>query len=73
MKSLMNGYVSGNKVIFSNVPEGESAKIISVSIKDGKPVAAMQPVQLSRKTFEGLKFEEITTSEFKQKAGEMDK
>ena len=73
IKSMMTGYISGNKVAFQNVPEGEAAKIISVSIRDGKPVAAMQSVQLSRKVFEGLKFEETTAAEFKEKAGGLDK
>lgn len=70
---MMNGYVLGNKVAFTKVPEGESAKIISVSIKDGKPVAAVQAVQLSKKIFEGLKFEETTALDFKEKAGSLDK
>jgi len=73
IKSMMTGYISGNKVAFTNVPEGETAKIISISIKDGKPVAAMQPVQLSRKVFEGMKFEETNAAEFKEKAGSLDK
>ena len=73
IKSMMTGYISGNKVAFTNVPEGETAKIISISIKDGKPVAAMQSVQLSRKVFEGMKFEETSVAEFKEKAGGLDK
>jgi len=47
--------------------------VISLGAKDGKPVAAMQAVQLSRKTLTGLKFEDITPSEFKEKAGGLDK
>jgi len=73
IKSMMSGFVSGNKVAFRNVPEGESAKIVSISIKDGKPVAAMQTVKLSRTVFEGLKFEETTPLEFREKAGSLDK
>jgi len=73
IKSIMDGYISGNKVSFTNVPEGETAKIISISIKDGKPVASMQPVQISRKVFEGLKFEEITAAQFREKAATLDK
>jgi hypothetical protein len=55
------------------VPEGDSAMIISVSIKDGKHVTAMKTVKLSRTGFEGLKFEETTPAEFKEKAGSLDK
>jgi hypothetical protein len=72
-KSIMPGLIAGNKVVFSGVPEGESAKIISISAKEGKPIAAMQSVQLSQATLTGLKFEETTTTDFKQKAGQMDK
>jgi len=68
-KSIMPGIVAGNKVVFSNVPEGEEVNVISLGAKDGKPVAAMRAVQISRTTLTGLKFEGITPSEFKEKAG----
>lgn len=73
IKSMMTGIISGDKVVFLNVPEGEIAKVISVGIKNGKPVSAMETVQLSRTTLTGLKFEETTPSQFKEQAASMDK
>jgi hypothetical protein len=73
LKSMMTGVVYGNKVIFEGVPEGETAKVISVGIKDGKPVAAMESIQISRTTLSGLKFEETTPTAFKEQAATMDK
>jgi len=70
---MMNGSVAGNKIIFYNVPEGESVKVVSVGVNDnGKPIAAMQSTKISRIILEGLKFEETTASDFKEKAGTLD-
>jgi hypothetical protein len=74
IKSMMTGSVAGNKIIFYNVPEGETVKVVSVGVNDnGKPVAAMQSTKISRNMLEGLKFEETTPTEFKEKAGSLDK
>ncbi len=75
IKSMMTGSVSraGNRVVFQNVPEGEPARVISVGIKDGKAVSAMENVQLSRTVLSGLKFEETTPADFKEQAGTMDR
>ena len=69
----MQGSVRGNKIVFKNVPEGETARVISIGMSGGKPVVAVQSVQLSRSVLEGLKFEETTPAEFKEKAGTLDK
>jgi hypothetical protein len=73
LKSMMTGSVAGNKVMFSNLPEGETAKVISVGIKDGKPISAMETVQVAKNAITSLKFEETTPAEFKQQAASMDK
>jgi hypothetical protein len=73
IRSMMTGYVSGNKVLFRNVPQGENAKVISVGIQNGKPVAAMEDVQLSKDTLSNLRFGETTPASFKEQAGILDK
>jgi hypothetical protein len=73
MRSMMPGYVAGNKVIFPNVPAGENVKIISVGVKEGKTVSAMASVQLSGTTFTGLRFEPTDPSSFREQAASLDK
>lgn len=73
IKSMMSGNVAGNKVVFSGVPVGEKVKVISVGIRNGKPVAAMSPTEISSATLTGLKFEETTPAAFKEQAGTMDR
>jgi hypothetical protein len=73
MKSMMTGSVAGNKVMFANLPKGETAKVISVGIKEGKAVSAMESVAISRTPLSSLKFEETTPSAFRQQAATMDK
>ncbi len=72
IRSMMTGAVNGNKVVFKNVPLGATAKVISVTVKDGKLSSAMEAVTLSRTMLSGLKFEETTPSEFKEQAASMD-
>ena len=70
---MMNGFTAGDQITFSNLPQGEPVTIISIGVKEGKPVAAMHKTLLSETIFNGLKFEETTPSEFKEKTGTMDK
>jgi hypothetical protein len=73
IKSLMEGMVNGTTVIFPNIPVGETVKVISVGIQDGKPVAATETVQVSSKPFSSLRFESTTPSEFKEEVATLDK
>jgi hypothetical protein len=73
IKSVMEGIVAGNKVVFANIPAGETVKIISVGIQDGKPVSASETVQVSSQPFSNLRFESTTPSEFKQEIALLDK
>lgn len=73
IRSMMTGQVNGNRVVFRNVPSGAKAKVISLTIKDGKPSSAMETVVLSKSTLSGLKFEETTPAEFKEQAAGLDK
>jgi hypothetical protein len=72
IRSMIQGRAYGNKVIFSAMPEGESAKVISIGIQNGKTVAAMETVKLSRTTLTGLKFEETNPPVFRQQAASLD-
>ena len=73
IKSMMPGYTNGNKIVFSNVPEGESAKVISVGIQNGKTVAAMENVLLSKTPLTKLKFEDTSPAAFKEDVKGLDK
>ena len=70
---MMTGNTHGNKIIFSNVPEGESARVISVGIQNGKPVAAIEKVQLSKNILTNLKFEDTSPAAFKEEVKGFDK
>ena len=73
IKSMMTGSVKGNHVLFQNVPEGETVRVVSVGIKNGRPVTAVETVQLSRTIYSGLKFEETNPAAFQQQASTLDK
>jgi hypothetical protein len=72
MKSMMAGTVSGNRVLFFNVPEGETAKVIAVGVQNNKTVSAMQDVVLSPTPLSGLHFEETSSAEFKEQVSVLD-
>ncbi len=73
MKSMMSGRIEGKKIIFRDVPEGEPVKVFSIGVADGKPVAAVQDVRLSRKPLSDLKFEQTTPADIREKAAGLDK
>lgn len=73
MRSMMTGYLSGNKVQFSNVPIGEPVKIISIGIdRKGDTVMAMQETKISRKGLTGLPFESADAPEIKSSLTKID-
>lgn len=73
IKSMMTGATYGNQVRFTNVPAGETVRVISVGIQDKKTVAAMQDAVLSGNPLSGLRFEETTPAEFREQAAAMDR
>ena len=73
IKSMINGTITGNKVRFNQMPLGLKARLISVGIRDGKPVAAMQPVTIDKLVLEGLKFEETSAPAFKEQVATLDR
>jgi len=73
MRSMMTGYVTGNKVQFSNVPVGEPVKIISIGVdKKGETVMAMQEIKISKKGLTGLPFESAAAPEIKSSLNKID-
>jgi hypothetical protein len=70
---MINGTVSGNRVLFSGMPLGKKARLISVGIRDGKPISVMEPVTISRQVLEGLKFEETSAPAFKEEVSTLDR
>ena len=57
----------GNLVKFFNLPMDESAKIVSIGIKNGSAVTAMEQVTISKKHVIEMTFDEISPSAFRQK------
>lgn len=73
MKSMMQGYASGNRVIFPGLPKGIAAKVMCVGIRDGQPVAAVTRVPAEQFTIEQLQFEAITPASFRDQAAMINK
>lgn len=73
LKSMINGTVTGNRVRFSGMPLGRKARLLSVGIRDGKPISVMQPVMIDRQVLEGLKFEETSAPAFKEQVATLDR
>lgn len=73
VKSMMSGSILKNGVMFNGVPQGESAKVISVGIQNGKPILAVKNVIISSGARADLVFESTTPDAFKQEVGTLDK
>jgi hypothetical protein len=74
IKSVMNGYAAGNKVIFNDIPEGEKVKVVSIGIdKSGNTVYTLQPATTSTQELTGLQFESVSAPELKTALSKMDK
>lgn len=58
LNSLMNGYISGNTSVFTNVPVGMEVTVVSVGInKKGQPVYAMQKAVTDKTGLSGISFQ----------------
>ncbi len=61
IKSMMTGYLSGNRVIFPNVPAGENVKLVSVGIGDGgEAIYSVTNTTTSIQPLTGLRFESLS-------------
>jgi hypothetical protein len=66
MRSMMTGYMTGNKVQFFNVPVGEPVKIISIGVdKKGETVMAMQETKINKNGLPGMPFESASSPKIK--------
>jgi hypothetical protein len=73
VKSMMSGYLSGNKVTFENVPEGEPVKIVSIGIdKNGQPIMAIKETIIHKEEETGLQFEQVAAGNIKSSLSKMD-
>jgi hypothetical protein len=73
MRSMMTGYIIGNKVQFDNVPVGESVKIISIGVdRKGETVMAMQEIKISKKGLTGMPFESAAAPEIRSSLNKID-
>lgn len=74
IKSMMNGYVDGNRVIFSNLPKGEKVKIISIGInKTGGTVYTLQRATINTEELSGLQFQSTSAAALKTELSKMDR
>jgi hypothetical protein len=73
IRSVMNGAIAGNEVLFNGVPEGMTAKVVVIGVKDGKTVMATKDVTLARTTVTDLVFEEVSADEYKEEIALLDK
>lgn len=74
IKSMSTGMISGNKVIFMNMPVGEPVKIISLGIgKNGQTQMAMKETNIETTELTGLKFETNTVASIRSSLSTMDK
>jgi len=74
IKSMMNGYADGNRVLFDHVPQGETVKVISIGInKTGETVYALQPATINKEELSGFRFETISVPGLKASLSKMDR
>ena len=73
IRSMIQGAAIGNRVVFPSMPQGLSAKVISIGIQNNKTVAAMEPVKISSDVLSGLKFEDTSPVAFKEDVKTFDK
>jgi hypothetical protein len=74
IKSIMNGYAVGNKVIFTDVPEGEKVRVVSIGIdQSNKLIVAVQPAIINQTALSGIKFEQSTPVQLATSLSKIDK
>ncbi len=73
LNATLNGYISGTKVMFSNVPVGEPVTIISIGInRQGKQVYGMQKVLTSKLPVQGMQYEVADAATLKSSLSKLD-
>lgn len=72
-KSIMNGYFSDKQYKFENIPLGIPVKIISIGVKNEQVVFAMKNIVTSKNIISDLKFEQVSTKDFKESLKTLDR
>ncbi len=73
LNATLNGYTSGTKVLFSNVPVDEPVTIISIGINaQGKEVYGMQKALTGKLPLQGMKYEPADAATLKSSLSKMD-
>jgi hypothetical protein len=74
LNSILNGYISGTKVMFSNVPVDEPVTIISIGVNgQGQPVYGMQKTLTGKLPLQGIQFEPADAAVLKSSLSKMDR
>jgi methionine synthase I (cobalamin-dependent) len=74
IKSVMNGYISGNTAIFPNVPMGMDVTMVSVGInKKGQAVYAMQKTVTDKTGLSGITFQPAEAAALPNALSKLDK
>jgi hypothetical protein len=73
LNATLNGYISGTKVLFPNVPVDEPVTIISIGINgQGKPVYGMQKAYTSKLPLQGMQYEPADAAALKSALSKID-
>jgi hypothetical protein len=74
IRSLMNGYVSGSHVVFSQVPVNLPVKIVSIGINPkGETVYSVTHTTTSDQELKGLQFQTTSAPDLKTSLSKLDK
>lgn len=74
IKSIINGFATGNKVVFNDIPVGEPVKVISIGInKKGETVYSVTPTTTSEEELKGLQFQSTSAPDLKASLSKLDK
>ncbi len=74
IRSMMNGYLSGNNVIFPNIPANLPVKIISIGINiKGETVYSVTHTTTSEQELKGLQFQTTSAPDLKNSLSKLDK
>lgn len=66
IKSVMNGHVENDLIVFDNLPLGQEIKVISISLQNGQPMLCIQPAKVDKSTLELSQYKSFTLSELEK-------
>lgn len=71
INSIMNGYYSNGKIVFTNVPIGRAVKLIGISYANGKPTMAVEKFTISKEKVSLTNFQEFSLSNLERELNGM--